>query len=104
MADANLTDPLGRSITLDDGAWFGHVLKRHPEMQRYRLAAKQAIMSPDMICASKSDPDCRVYFARLSRRLLVAVVADVVAGCVRTAYTTKKVKGDVEWTPPPSTP
>ena len=101
MADALLTDPLGRQIRLSDAAWYGHIVKRHPEMRPHRLSAERAIGDPLEITYSNSDANCRVYYASAGTTgLLVAVVADVVAGFVKTAYRTRRVIGDVEWSRP----
>ena len=98
MADRSLTDPLGRTLTLHDSGWFGHVLKRHPEMRPHRTLVEQAVRSPMRICFSTSDPDCRLYYGPGPRGgIMVCVVADVVAGLVKTAYLASRQKGAVEW-------
>jgi hypothetical protein len=88
---------------LYDGAWYGHVLKRHPDMRMLRRFAEDAVRTPAAICFSASDADCRLYFgATPSRGIMVAVVADVSAGVVKTAYRVGQVKGAPEWLPPPT--
>ena len=98
MPDSRLTDPLGRSITLHDHTWFGHIVKGHPEMRGRRAALEQAVQAPITIRFSSIDANCRVYYGNGGiPGLLVAVVADVVGGFVKTAYRTRAPKGVVEW-------
>ena len=97
MADTTLTDPLGRSITLRDHTWFGHILKGHPEVRSERASAEQAIRAPATIRVSSADADCRIYYGDSTvRGLLIAVVANVIGGFVKTAYRTRAPKGTVE--------
>ena len=103
MADTRLTDPLGRTIILHDHTWYGHVLKRHPDMRMLRRFAEQAVPTPVAICHSKSAADCRLYFGPTpAPGIIVAVVADVVVGVVKTAYRVGRVTGTQEWPPPPT--
>ena len=98
MADTPLVDPLGRTIVLHDHTWFGHIVKRHPDMRSLRTYVETAIIAPTRICFSTSDPDCRVYYGPgPTQGILVAVVGDVVGGYVRTAYRTTRIKGTPEW-------
>ncbi len=98
MPDIALTDPLGRRIVLHDHTWFGHVVKGHPEMRRRRVDAEDAVIVPTEIRFSLSDPDCRIYYGTVDATgVAVAVVANVIAGFVKTAYLAAKRKGDVEW-------
>ena len=46
MADESSKDPLGRSITLHDFTWYGHIMKRHPDMRMLRRHVQDAIVSP----------------------------------------------------------
>jgi hypothetical protein len=101
MADTTYNDPLGRPITLHDHTWHGHIAKRHPDVRTLRQVIERAIRNPLQISFSTSDPDCRVYYGRgLTSDIMVAAVADVVAGVVKTAYRTTRMKGVVEWSPP----
>lgn len=99
MADATLTDPLGRRIVLSDRTWFGHIVKGHPEVAECRDLAERAIRQPEEIRFSKADPDCRLYYGpgpRPSVRMMV--VADVVGGVVKTAHLARKATGGAtEW-------
>ena len=98
MADETFTDPLGRVITLHDHTWFGHVLKRRPDMHAMRRKVGAAIRSPATIRISTSDPDTRLYYGQPTPTgIMMVVAADVVAGHVLTAYRTRKPKGAVEW-------
>jgi len=98
MSDTTLVDPLGRTIVLHDHTWFGHILKRHRDMDGLRHLAQSAVTKPLRICFSASDPDCRLYFgAGPTPGIMVVVVGDIVAGFVRTAYRANKIKGTVEW-------
>jgi hypothetical protein len=102
MADRTLLDPLGRAITLLDSTWYGHILKGHPEVKHLRHFVEAALANPLEIRASRSDADCRLYYGPGPRAgLLVQVVADVVAGVVKTAHFAKKISGgNLEWSPP----
>jgi hypothetical protein len=73
-------------------------VKGHPEVRAERRRAEDAVRNPNEICFSTSDPDCRLYYgAGSSAGLMMAVVADVVAGFVKTVYRTNKTKGVREW-------
>jgi hypothetical protein len=97
MADSILVDPRGRRITLQDRTWFGHVLRRHPEMRNLRPLAEQTVRTPAEIRFSQSDPDCRKYYAPgPTTGILVVVIANVVAGFVMTAYLTNRATGTIE--------
>jgi hypothetical protein len=83
---------------LHDHTWFGHVVKGHPDVRRERTSALEAISKPLEIRYSTSDVNCRLYYgASLVPGIMIVVVADVVAGYVKTVYRAKKMKGDVEW-------
>jgi hypothetical protein len=57
-----------------------------------------AIRNPAEIRTSASSGNCRVYYSAPGRAgIMIAVVADVVLGVVKTAYRTKKMKGAIEW-------
>ena len=64
MADATLSDPLGREIVPHDHTWHGHIVKFHAEVKDQRLLVEQAIHSPDQIRHSHSDPGCRLRYGR----------------------------------------
>lgn len=99
MADATLTDPLGRAIVLHDHTWHGHIVKFHPEVKHHRSLVEQAVHSPDQIRQSKSDPDCRLYYGPGPRAgVIMMVVAEVSLGIVKTAHLAKKATGGaLEW-------
>lgn len=98
MGDAHLVDPLGRGLTLHEFTWVGHVLKRHPEMLPHRTLAEAAIRRPVAIHVSGYDPSCRTYYGQGPRpAIMIAVVADVVGGFVKTAFLTSRTKGVREW-------
>lgn len=101
MADSTLTDPLGRAIVLHGHTWYGHIAKRHPEMRGLRSFVEKAVEQPIRICFSTSDANCRLYYGPgPAAGMMVAVVADVAAGLVKTAYRAARVKGTPEWSPP----
>ena len=98
MADTALIDPLGRTITLHDHTWFGHILKGHPDLAGDRALVECAVTSTATIHFSKADVDCRVYYGLgATTGLMTAVVADIVGGFVKTAYRTRTAKGTIEW-------
>ena len=79
MPDTTLIDPLGRSITLTDAGWHGHILPRYPEMRNHRRLVEQAVRTPTIIHRSNSDPNCRLYYGSGPRPGIMAVtVADAV--------------------------
>jgi len=98
MPDSHLTDPLGRTITLHDRTWHGHIIKGHPEMTGHRDLAEAAITSPEAILHSRGDTNCRLYMGVGPRNTVkLVVVADIVQGHVKTAYLAKRTKGTQEW-------
>jgi hypothetical protein len=101
MAVKTVIDPLGRSITLHDHTWHGHVLPGHPEMARHRTRVERTIAAPNSIHFSAADADCRLYFGPGPRKgILIVVVANVVEGFVKTAHIVRTTKGVVEWSKP----
>ncbi len=99
MADSTIADPLGRFVTLHDRTWYGHIITGHPEVAEHRARLEAAIASPNEIRASRSDPNCRIYFApgpRIGVRIMVVV--DVVLGIVKMAHLAARLSGGpVEW-------
>lgn len=71
----------------------------HPEVQMCRKLAEDAIAQPRAIWTSRSDADCRIYYAAGPwPNIMVAVVADVKIGVVKTAYLARKTSGaELEW-------
>jgi hypothetical protein len=66
-------------------------------MRNHRRLAEQAIRTPLAIHRSNSDPDCRTYYGVGPRPgIMVAVVADVVNGFVKTGYLTHRTAGAPE--------
>jgi hypothetical protein len=101
MADATVTDPLGRAIVLHEGTWFGHILRRHPEMRGTRPQVEQTIRQPREIRLSTYDADCRTCYSDIVRAgMMIAVVIDVRQALVRTAFYTTRPRGDIEWSRP----
>ncbi len=98
MPDTVLIDPLGRTIVLHDRTWFGHVIKRHPELRGHRQRTERAVRNPLEIRFSTYDPDCRTCYGIGPRPgIMIAVVIDVVNGLVRTGFLTDRMKGTLEW-------
>lgn len=99
MADTTLTDPMGRTVVLHDRTWSAHVLRGHPEVAPWRALAENAVASPREIRYSTSDADCRIYYGRGPQTgLMIAVVADVKLGVVKTVYLARRPSpGGVEW-------
>jgi len=59
------------------------------------------ITDPIEVRFSAADLDCRLYFGAGPRSgMMVAVVADVLRGFVKTAHVVKAAKGVVEWSKP----
>jgi|SRR6185436_6832282 len=102
MPDSLLKDQLGRDIRLTNPTWFGHVVKGHPDMAMQRLRVEHTVRRPSEIQVSTYDADCRVYYSEPNKAgRMIVVVADVVAGIVKTAYAAiKKKKGTIEWKAP----
>jgi|SRR5437667_1502964 len=102
MADSKIEDPLGRSIRLTNATWFGHILKGHPDLALQRLRVEYTVRQPREIQISTYDDNCRIYYSEPNKAgRMIVVVADVVAGVVKTSYTAlKKKKGHIEWKAP----
>ena len=102
MADAPMLDPMGRAVVLHDRTWDGHIVKAHSDVSGCRSLAEQAVRAPSEIRYSKSDADCRIYYGAGPRPgLMIAVVADVSAGVVKTVHLAKRISGGgVEWSSP----
>jgi hypothetical protein len=101
MGDAILQDPFGSRIVLHNHTWDGHILRRHPEMRPHRILVELAINDPIEIRFSVADPVCRLYFGLGPKSgIMVAVVADISRGLIKTAHVVKSAKGAVEWSEP----
>lgn len=100
--DTILTDPLGRTITLHERTWHGHILRGHPEVEPHRALVESAITRPHTIRHSAADPDCRLFFGRGPRGgVMMMVVADITLGLVKTAHLARRPSGgDTEWSRP----
>ena len=100
MADETHVDPLGRSITLHDRTWFGHILPGHPDMEVHRALLFRAIHNPLSILFEPGMPHGRRYIGigpRPERVILVA--ADIELGLVKSAFIIpeRRIRGEVEW-------
>lgn len=103
MVDTTWTDPLGRSITLHDRTWYGHVIKGHPDVVAHRHLAEEAIRRPEQVRTSSSDPGCRKYIGPGPRpSVKMVVIADVAMGIVKTAYLSRRITGEIEWPSEPT--
>jgi len=102
LADAVLSDPLGRKITLHDRTWFGHILRGHPEMTSHKPGIEAAVTDPEEIRLSLSDPDSRQYYSSANESgMRFMVIVDVSLSLVKTAHFVKKIKGGaLEWSKP----
>lgn len=91
MAQSTLTDPLGRSFTLANHTWYGHILKGHPEMRPHFTLVEQAVTAP-----------LSIYGPGPRDGVFVAAVVDIALGIVKTAYLSRTMTGaSSEWTPSP---
>jgi hypothetical protein len=99
MPDTAIQDPLGRRIVLHERTWSVHICRGHPEIAAHRDRVENAVGKPAEIRFSRIDPDCRIYYGAGPRAgLMIAVVADVQQGLVKTAYLARKMAaGVVEW-------
>ena len=99
MSDSLLVDPLGRTITLHDRTWFGHILKAHPEIAAARTMVESVIRAPREIRFSRSGKNSRLYFGSgASESNIMMVVVDISLGLVKTAHRARKITGgEVEW-------
>jgi hypothetical protein len=102
VADKQLTDPLGRIVTLHNHTWFGHILPGHPEMAKHRPLVEAAVVDPIEIRISDADAaNCRLYFGTGPRSgIMIIVVANITMGFVKTAFIVKLAKGALEWSKP----
>jgi hypothetical protein len=101
MPDKTLRDPLGRGFVLHDHTWYGHIIKRHPEMESHRALVERAVADPLEIRVSAADPDVRVYFGAGARAgIMTAVFATLSGSFVKTAHFVRTAKGAIEWSKP----
>ena len=101
MADFVGRDRHGNEVVLTDGAWFGHIVRRHPEMAGLRAEVEATCCEAEVIRQSSSDPACVLHYRQLpgSPGLLVMVVANTQDGYVRTAHFAKSVTGGAQLWP-----
>ena len=103
MANRTLTDPLGRSITLHNRTWDGHILRNRPELRSHRRLIEEAVTAPLEIRIDTADAaDGRLYYGTGPRPgMMIVVAANVAVGHVLTAHLTKAPKaGAIEWSSP----
>ena len=103
MANRALTDPLGRTVTLHNRTWYGHILKNHPDLRAHRRLVEEVVTAPLEIRTDAADPaNGRLYYGIGPRSgMMIAVAVDVTVGIVLTAHLTKAVKaGALEWSSP----
>ena len=102
MATRTFTDPLGRQITLHNHTWFGHILRRHPDLRAHRRLVEETITAPLSIRFADGQPvDTRLYYGVGPRSgMLIVLAADLTAGHVLSAHLAKVAKpGAIEWSP-----
>jgi hypothetical protein len=82
--------------------WYGHIIPGHPEMKQQRRLVENALTNPLEIRIGDADPmNDRLYFGSGPRPgIMIAVVANVSKGFVKTAHIVKKTKGALEWSRP----
>ena len=103
MATLTLTDPLGRRITFHNHTWFGHILRRHPDLRSHRRLVEETITTPLSIRFADGQPaDTRLYYGVGPQSgMLIVLAANVAAGHVLSAHLAKVPKpGAIEWSPP----
>ena len=61
-------DVRGYSVTCSSYYWDNHVLKHHPGLVGHENDAKRAVEQRSFIYASKSKPDCHIYYGSLTGR------------------------------------
>ena len=94
------------TVTLDSGAWYGHIQPGHPEMAGKLENIKSTLTSPTVVCAA-SDPDYVSFVSHtetnsLGHPLMVCVNPMAKSGpVVATAYYGKKYadlsKLNIKW-------
>ena len=99
MANVELTDPLGRRITISNHTWYGHILRAHPELKSERSRIEKAIEKPEKIKISITSPEIRHYYISANRTgLYLRVVVDIQKGIVKTAHYARTIeRGSLEW-------
>jgi hypothetical protein len=99
-------DVTGLEIRLTRECWEGHIVVRHPILQRYFDRVYQALTSPDVAHRSPTPRETRFYYRRLPRRQLwVLVIADTKpsghVGYVKTAMVVDRIRPrEVLWQRP----
>lgn len=92
-----ITDPLGNKVILYRDTLYGHIYKRHPELNRKKNDILKTISEPDSIAKSKKDNKSILYFRRINELLILMVVASPAKKYffVRTSfYVINTSKGD----------
>lgn len=102
-----IKDCLGNTITLTSGCWRRHILKEHPEMDKFYSELQETIKAPDYIFKSKISPDSRLYFKGYLHpeygHLYIMAVADYKehkkTGFIKTGFPVYNLKkgGELIW-------
>ena len=100
-------DPLGRRVILTKGAYYGHILKRHPETGLFLESLKETVRNPDSIIKDKYEtyhyykklePKMREFFHSSATYLWVCVNQKEGKFLVFTYEAVqKKKKGRIMW-------
>ena len=100
----------GLEVTLDPATWSQHIRVRHEEVTKDEL--RQALITPNRICAHTSNPHRRIYeglprrsgFFKDSFLLVVVALTGERSGRVLTAYLDRRhYRGQQLWPPQTNT-
>ena len=91
---------LGKRITVTEDYWQKIIQVKHPSMAGKDAQVQEALVNPDEIRESKSDPFVRLYYLRHESLHLCVVVKHLNGnGFIVTTYLTDRIKeGEMIWT------
>jgi hypothetical protein len=106
-------DPLGNEIVLDIDTWENHIIRRHPEMQKFQDLLPSVIKNPALIQRSPDEPSTCFYYQLTGRTfyraqdVYISVVVDLPVGekvgRVKTTHIVKtagRPNGETLWLKP----
>ena len=96
-------DAWGRTVTLSDAQWHGHIIVAHPEVRALLGRLREALESPTTVTHDTNHADRENFYTAARGPLLLKVCVEYVygkmTGAIVTAYLTNRVKPTerVQW-------
>lgn len=71
---------------------YDHICKFHPEIRHYYRYFAQALIKPQIVRRSKSDPNVLILYRKIKTQFLAIVIKTNTRNFILTAYLTYKIQ------------